>query len=578
MSSSSLVGEVLDQKYKVVRHIGQGGFGDVYLATDLAIPERNVAIKVLQQGSTVNQYDLINEMRTLAKIQHPNVVGFYHHFIRKGCLNLVMEYCELGSLSDVLGPSHKAPLGQVFNWALELCDTLAVIHEANVTHHDIKPANILFTNNATIKIGDFGIANSLNGTTIYMPPEMMVRHRVSPRDPRPDIYALGITLIEVVAGRHPLLYESREEGIKSRLKQDFLPSDLPKWATEILGKATHPKPELRFQTAEEFAEAIRAKFVPNVFDANQIQAFDLAKKSAASLSRKRWRAAERTARQALTICSNSIAALVSAGRYEIMLRRPEKAEEYFTKAISIDKRAQVQKELAWIKLEKGFVSSAISLLTEHLKFNPSDSDAFNLMLKCYYKSNRFEAGEQLVRMLLNNGSKESFFSSNLFLFTLLGGQVSEEDNQFFEEESESSPLLKYNMTVNSDRASWALNRKVSLKSKLIFHEHFHSFGERSKNDISLSINGNEFEKFDKFVLTIGSSKRNDLVINDRNVSRRHCVLVNCLDDVWLYDLDSTCGTKLDGEAVEGRVFLDGVHQMRIGSTEIRIISKDGLLV
>ena len=109
-----------------------------------------------------------------------------------------------------------------------------------------------------------------------MPPEMLLGERVSRTDPRVDVYALGLTLLELLMGRHPFAEYSPDEAIQARIRHDFVPADLSRWVQEVLLKATHPTPELRFQTAVDFADAIRARHVAYVFDGNRIKADALA--------------------------------------------------------------------------------------------------------------------------------------------------------------------------------------------------------------------------------------------------------------------------------------------------------------
>ena len=103
------VGDKLDNKYLVTRRLGGGGFGEVYLADDEAIPDRKVAIKVLSRPEEGDHSDLLWEMQALAKFNHPHVVAFYHHFSDENCLYLVMEFCPSGSLDDRLVASGRFP-------------------------------------------------------------------------------------------------------------------------------------------------------------------------------------------------------------------------------------------------------------------------------------------------------------------------------------------------------------------------------------------------------------------------------------------------------------------------------------
>ena len=266
------IGDRLDNKYRVTRRLGGGGFGEVFLANDEIIPNRQVAIKVLSEARAGDHSELIWEMQALAKLNCPHVVAFYHHFTQANCLFLVMEYCPGGSLDDRLMAAGRFSEDQVFAWGIDLCDTLAFVHEKGIVHHDIKPMNILFAGDGTIKLGDFGVANRNAGTRPYMPPEMLLGEHVARMDPRVDVYSLGLTLLEALTGQHPFEELNHNEAVQRRIAHDFIPGNLPRWVQEVLLKATHPTPELRFQTARDFADAIRSRHVPYVFDGKRIKA------------------------------------------------------------------------------------------------------------------------------------------------------------------------------------------------------------------------------------------------------------------------------------------------------------------
>src|SRR5262249_13806384 len=157
-----------------------------------------------------------------------HVVAFYHHFKDENRLYLVMEFCPGGSLHDRLMAAGRFPEEQVFAWGLELCETLAFVHGNKIVHHDIKPRNILLAADGTLKAGDFGVANRNLGTILYMPPEMLLLgERVSRLDPRVDVYALGLTLLESITGQHPFENLQLEQAVQSRIAHDFISTDLP---------------------------------------------------------------------------------------------------------------------------------------------------------------------------------------------------------------------------------------------------------------------------------------------------------------------------------------------------------------
>ncbi len=575
------IGDRLDGKYQVIRKLGGGGFGEVFLADDEAIPNRKVAIKVLIRPREGDHGDLLWEMRALAQFNHPNVVAFYHHFADESRLYLAMEFCAAGSLNDHLRVRGHCSAEQALAWGLELCDTLAFVHGKGIVHHDIKPQNILFAENGTIKLGDFGIANRNIGTRLYLPPEMLLGERVSRTDPRVDVYALGLTLLESIAGRHPFEDLQPDEAVQARIKHEFIPADLPRWVQEVLLKATHPTPELRFQTAGDFGEAIRGRHVPYVFDSNRIKADAFARKAEAAIARKRWRMAERLASFALELSPDCVAALLAAGRCQLIIRHIDQAREYFSKAVAISPRTPVQKELGWINLEQGRLPAAISLLTDHLQRKASDYEAYNLLLKCFYLSDRFEAGESLARTLMDAKAPNDCFSTNLLLCRLLSGDDAPGDRARRVLSETGNPFIVYNLAVATEKPSaWAHGQTSLLKSKLLFEEYRFATAARagSQNTLVISTPDGARHDIDRRIVSIGLLPTNDIALNDATVSRRHCAIVNYPHDVWLYDLGSTRGTVVDGQRLVGRVFLDGVHEVAVGKVRIRVAASSDLLI
>ena len=305
------IGDQLDGKYHVLGRLGSGGFGEVFLAEDEVIPGRQVALKALTAPKAGDHSALIREMRALAQFSQPGVVSFHHHFMHQGQLVLAMEYCAGGSLGDRLAAGRLASVAEAFRWGAVLCDTLAFVHGQGIVHHDIKPANILFAHDGGIKVGDFGVANLNAGTRLYMAPEMLLGEPVSRLDPRVDVYALGLTLVEAITGEVPFERMALDEALRMRVAHQTVPSGLPRWAEEVLLRATHPTPELRFQSMAEFAEAIHSRHVPYVLNAQRLKAHTMAVRAESMLIKKKWKSAQRLAEHALNLSPDCTAALLA---------------------------------------------------------------------------------------------------------------------------------------------------------------------------------------------------------------------------------------------------------------------------
>jgi pSer/pThr/pTyr-binding forkhead associated (FHA) protein len=161
------------------------------------------------------------------------------------------------------------------------------------------------------------------------------------------------------------------------------------------------------------------------------------------------------------------------------------------------------------------------------------------------------------------------------------GQVDDSLYEAFPIEDPAISILAYNMSVIREQpASWNTDRLPTLKSKLIFEEYRHGLHDRSRKENVLLVQDADgsTHRIVLPVASIGSLPSNDIVIDDPSVSRRHAVILNFQDDVWVYDLESTFGTFVDGMQVNGRTFLDGVHELKIGNTPIRVTAREGLLL
>lgn len=575
------VGDLLDEKYRVVGRLGSGGFGEVFLADDEAIPGRQVALKFLSGRPPGEHGALVHEMRSLAQFNHPGVVAFHHHFMNQGHLVLAMEYCPGGSLDDRLVGGRAVALDDVFRWGVVLCDTLAFVHGKGIVHHDIKPANILFAQDGSLKVGDFGVANLNTGTRLYQPPEMLLGEPVSRTDARVDVYALGTTLVEAATGENPFELLTPDEALRARVAHQTVPPNLPRWAQEVLLRATHPTPELRFQNMTEFGQAIRSRHVPYVLDGQRIKAHGLAERAEQKLAKRQWKQAQQLADQALHLSPACTAALLAAGRCNLMIRRTAQAQQFFSRALDVSPRMHVQKELGWLHLEDGNVSMAISLLCDHLDRNAADFEAYNLLLKCFYVTGRFEAGEDLARKMMEQKTPSDCFRNNRFICRLLNGGYTEAALGKIADSDVANRFVTYNLEVAREKpASWSADGLPALRDKLLFQEYRAGLLKEANkhNTISVRLPDGRLHETAAPVVGLGSLASNDVVLDETSVSRRHAVITNLPSEVWLHDLGSTQGTQLDGEKVEGRVFLGGVHKVNLGRATIEVGSRADLLV
>ena len=236
-------------QYEFEKLAAYGGMGAVYRARQVSL-DRLVAIKILppefgQEQDFAERFK--SEARAMAKLNHTHIVGVYDFGITKeGHLYLVMEWVE-GQTLHTLIQKGSIPVRKAANLAMQLCEALAFAHHHKILHRDIKPGNIMISEDDQVKVADFGLARPITGeaeenpfgTPDYAAPEILGKGAV---DQRADIFAAGVVLYEMLTGRVP--QQPR------RSVQEFAPLS-PRW-DELIDKATHADPAKRFQDVAEF--------------------------------------------------------------------------------------------------------------------------------------------------------------------------------------------------------------------------------------------------------------------------------------------------------------------------------------
>ncbi len=572
--------ELFDNKYRYVKLLGSGGFGKVFLAKEER-SENLVAIKQLKNTDKTKQHAIIYEMQMVSRFNHPHIVLYKHHFVQQDLLYIVMEYCPLGSLRDLMG-KEKITSTFVWKWMRELTETLQLVHEKEIIHHDIKPDNILFTENRTIKITDFGVANTGAGTRPYMSPEALKWDKGSVKDARVDIYALGVTLLELLTKQNPFIGKSAEEIIELHDLKEFGITGLPNWQQEIILKAIAKIPEQRFQSMKDFNEAIQAQAVPLLFDKEVIQAGDLAEKADALLQKKKWLSAYAILDYAEKTLKPNVNILLKKAKYHLLAQQIDVSKTYYEKALKWNPRLDVQKELGWINLELKNYPTALSLLSDHLHRNPSDYEAYNLLLQCYYETNRYEPAMDLARILLDVEPTNKCFANNYYVCSAMhhiGKTVF--PNTVLKADKSENHFLNYNYgVILESKLSHNYKKDPTLKSKLLFMDY--RFNKYSPSTLHCTAGNTEAFKeaeTQKAIIKFGraSFDVNDVRIADGTaISRRHCVIINFKDDIWLYDLNST-GTYVNGTKVLNKVPLIGRNTIRLAKTEYEFTNDKGKL-
>jgi len=262
-------------KYELLRNLGQGAMGEVYLAYHPAIG-REVAIKTILPSAAKGEdaeERFRREAAAAGKLNHPNIVTVYD-FDREGeLLYLVMEYVKGEDLEDIIARQSMTP-AQFLEVLAQICDGLSHAHRGGVVHRDIKPSNIRVIRDGKrilAKVMDFGIARTQDssmtatgvvmGTVSYMAPEYIQTGRSSAQG---DLWAVGVMLYECLACRKPFGGDNTTTilfKIVSENPAPLDPQDLQGISPSIRGildRALSKDPALRFQTAEEFAKSLRA--------------------------------------------------------------------------------------------------------------------------------------------------------------------------------------------------------------------------------------------------------------------------------------------------------------------------------
>ncbi len=255
-------------KYIATDIIGRGGFSIVYKGAHKSL-NMPVAIKMMRHDMVMDPDFLDsfrNEAKTIAGLNHENIVKVYDIEERYRTLFIVMEHVVGDSLEEMIKHLKTIPPSLVTDFLAQICTALDYAHERGIIHRDINPTNIIIQRNDRLKILDFGLACPIGtedfsnaGTACYMAPEQIQGDPVSPRT---DIYSLGISAFEMVTGTKPFsekdlkFLHSTSFNRKIPDPADIVP-DLPKELSRFILKATQPDPEQRYQDAGQAMAGLR---------------------------------------------------------------------------------------------------------------------------------------------------------------------------------------------------------------------------------------------------------------------------------------------------------------------------------
>jgi serine/threonine-protein kinase len=255
-----LVGQVLDGRYRVESRIARGGMASVYLALDVRL-DRTVAVKVMHRTLAEDPQFVrrfIGEAKSVASLSHPNIVQVFDQGADGAHVYLSMEYVPGKTLRDVLRLRGRLPAREALEMVIPMLAALGAAHQAGMIHRDVKPENVLLTDDGRVKVVDFGLARAgeannqtktgmMIGTIAYMSPEQVT---TGVADVRSDVYAVGITLFELLTGRQPYTGET-PMAVAYRHVHESVPApsslvpDIPPAIDALVAAATDKDPARR---------------------------------------------------------------------------------------------------------------------------------------------------------------------------------------------------------------------------------------------------------------------------------------------------------------------------------------------
>jgi serine/threonine-protein kinase len=266
-----MIGKILGNRYQVVEKIGDGGTAFVYKGMD-SLLNRHVTVKVLRP-EYVSDQDFVRRFRreaqAAASLSHPNIVSIYDVGFEDGIHYIIMEYIQGQSLKEVIGDLGQLPVRMAMDYATQIAHALGNAHKHGIIHRDIKPHNILITEDGRVKVTDFGIAQAVTASTVtyngailgsvhYFSPEQA---RGGQTEEKSDIYSLGIVLFEMLTGIVPYTGDSPVSVALMHLQEPIpipreINPDIPVAVEKMIIKAVEKDPANRYHSAREMADEL----------------------------------------------------------------------------------------------------------------------------------------------------------------------------------------------------------------------------------------------------------------------------------------------------------------------------------
>lgn len=261
-----MIGKILGDRYELIEKIGEGGMAEVYKAKCLKLNRYN-AVKILKKEFSSNK-EIVEKFKreatAIANLSHNNIIGVFDVGTQDGINYIVMEYVKGKTLKQIIREQGKIPSNAAVEIAVQIAKALECAHKNNIIHRDVKPQNILITEDGTVKVSDFGIAKSVTSSTVAHTTEVMgSAHYFSPEqakgsyiDERTDIYSLGIVLYEMVTGRVPFDAENAVSIALKHIQEPVVPPknispEISDNLNKLILKAMEKEPIKRYQNSKE---------------------------------------------------------------------------------------------------------------------------------------------------------------------------------------------------------------------------------------------------------------------------------------------------------------------------------------
>jgi serine/threonine protein kinase len=271
---------IINDRYQILNTVANGGMSVVYRAKDLLL-ERVIALKVLRKNLSEDQIfqnQFRTEAKSSAKLTHPNIVTTYDFGIDSERLFIVMEFINGSHLKDWINDQKITSQSAGLDLMIQACRGLAYAHQQGIVHCDIKPHNMLVSNDGTLKITDFGISRALNtisrseryseiwASPYYVSPEQA--HGLPP-SPASDVYSLGVILYEVFTGKLPFYGEDALELVEKHQTQELISPVtinpvIPQSLEAIILKTLEKEPKNRFECGQDLLNALTSVSLPKV--------------------------------------------------------------------------------------------------------------------------------------------------------------------------------------------------------------------------------------------------------------------------------------------------------------------------